>query len=263
MLVRSITALSLFILAVWFIFLENYNFLISLVVILALIATFELYQMLKTAGYKPNLFLIIGGVGSAFLSLYFVNYHPYLVAWPIVILVGLIICLLGHELFRRKLFFLENGVILSIRLIFFFALISYVIFIRQLDNGAVNLFFIGSLVAGSDTFAYLGGKFFGKRKLTSISPKKTVEGAVISFALVVIFGGIWSYIFHLPMIKYVVAAVLVSIFAQMGDLHESLTKRCLNTKDSSHILPGHGGVYDRIDSYFFVFPILYYYLVFI
>jgi len=115
-----------------------------------------------------------------------------------------------------------------------------------------------------DTAAYFFGKNFGRRQLSTISPKKTWEGAAAGFisailtawALSKLSGGAFSPAFAAG------AGVLIGIFGQVSDIAESMLKRAVGAKDSSSILPGHGGILDRFDSYIFLAPVIYYYAVF-
>lgn len=119
------------------------------------------------------------------------------------------------------------------------------------------------LVWVSDTFAFFGGKLFGKHKLAErISPKKTWEGSIIGFVFTLIAGFIIQYFFYndISLIHLLIIAVLVGVFAQIGDLFESHLKRSVEVKDSSNIIPGHGGVLDRFDSLLFSVPALYIFL---
>ena len=114
------------------------------------------------------------------------------------------------------------------------------------------------LIWTNDTFAYLSGRVFGKTKLIErISPNKTWEGTIggIIFTLIVGFclglqnGG-------LNMDFWFISAIIIAPSAIVGDLIESLFKRNLNIKDSGTILPGHGGILDRLDSIIFVIPFI-------
>ncbi len=118
------------------------------------------------------------------------------------------------------------------------------------------------LIWSTDTFAYLVGKNFGKTKLLKeISPNKTVEG---------FFGGmvacfiasylIANYFTALTLTQWVVIAALVSVFGVLGDLIESMFKRQAGIKDSSNLIPGHGGFLDRFDSVIFAAPFIFIYL---
>jgi phosphatidate cytidylyltransferase len=110
----------------------------------------------------------------------------------------------------------------------------------------------------TDTGAYFGGKFLGRRKLwPSISPNKTIEGSLSGIILAVVIMVIVSTTVHLvPVSKAVIMGLVISISGQIGDLMESAVKRTLDVKDSGNILPGHGGILDRFDSLLVVFPVL-------
>ncbi len=114
-----------------------------------------------------------------------------------------------------------------------------------------------------DTAALLVGKTLGRTPFAPlISPKKTNEGAAGGFLAGILAAALLHQIaFHdLPLRHVIAAAALVAVFSQMGDLAESLLKRAAQVKDSSHLIPGHGGVLDRVDSLLFAFPVLYFYL---
>jgi len=116
-----------------------------------------------------------------------------------------------------------------------------------------------AVVWSVDTFAYLTGKFFGRRKLVpSVSPKKTVEGAIGgTLGGVLVSSAVASclrvFSANLPSLLIL---TLICVVAQFGDIFESYFKRMFNVKDSGKIIPGHGGVLDRLDSSLAVAPIL-------
>ena len=124
-----------------------------------------------------------------------------------------------------------------------------------LTDNFVLMIFIS--IWASDTFAYLGGVTFGKHRiLPRVSPKKSWEGAFFGIA-----GGIFVWWLSasqgwilLPMSKALFLGALISIVAIFGDFFESLLKRDADIKDSSHLLPGHGGILDRFDGFIFVAP---------
>ena len=117
-----------------------------------------------------------------------------------------------------------------------------------------------------DTLAYFGGLSMGRHKLfPRVSPNKSWEGAAWGFlgsiATMILFQ---QYLLpYLQMHQAIVIGVIVGVFGQIGDLIESLLKRDANVKDSSELIPGHGGVFDRFDSLIFVSPILYLYIDFV
>lgn len=119
------------------------------------------------------------------------------------------------------------------------------------------------LVWVSDTFAFIGGKLFGKHLLApGISPKKTWEGSFSGF-LFTLVAGIMLKVFWKMDFSYehvFMISIIVGVFAQIGDLFESHLKRTVKVKDSSNLIPGHGGFLDRFDSILFSVPALYIYL---
>ena len=116
----------------------------------------------------------------------------------------------------------------------------------------------------TDSCCYYAGMQFGKHKLAEvISPNKTIEGAIGGTLACVIFCLIFVIlVFNLPWYHALVLGILISVFAQIGDLCESMIKRDAGVKDSSDIIPGHGGFLDRTDSYILTIPVVYYYLQF-
>ena len=119
-----------------------------------------------------------------------------------------------------------------------------------------TLVFMISLSALMDTLAYFGGKSFGRKKfLSNISPNKTLEGFLIALLgtplLVMPF---LAFFYEYDFIRLLIFVLLVSIFAAVGDATASLFKRVAGVKDSSNLLPGHGGILDRIDSHLAAAP---------
>lgn len=115
------------------------------------------------------------------------------------------------------------------------------------------------LIWTNDTFAYLVGKNFGKNKLfPSVSPKKTIEGFAGGLVFTIIGGALLShyYIMASTLYIWIIIATIVSIFSTLGDLIESKLKRVAGIKDTGNIMPGHGGILDRLDSIIFVIPFI-------
>lgn len=111
----------------------------------------------------------------------------------------------------------------------------------------------------NDTFAYIVGKSIGKNKLfEKISPKKTIEGFLGGFVFSILAGILISkYYTQASLSIWIIIAILVSVFGTLGDLIESKFKRMAKVKDSGAIMPGHGGVLDRLDSLIFVAPFIF------
>lgn len=126
----------------------------------------------------------------------------------------------------------------------------------------LEVFMLFVLIWSSDTFAYLTGKFFGKHKMApKISPKKTWEGFAGGVVLTLVLGFFVEQYFPELRGNWMVVGLLVSIFAPLGDLVESQLKRSFAVKDSGNIIPGHGGVLDRLDSFIICAPVVYLYFI--
>ncbi len=145
--------------------------------------------------------------------------------------------------------------------------LSLLVFIREQDHGIFWILWLLIVVFSNDTGAFYGGKFFGRHALApNISPNKTIEGTISGILTSTVFGFIFSVIFFNDFslsFLMIPASFIIAIAGQGGDLFESALKRASGIKDSGSILPGHGGILDRIDGLLFAIPVLYIYLLFI
>ena len=137
---------------------------------------------------------------------------------------------------------------------------AHLILLRNEPGGLYWLLWLTGITVGSDSFAYYVGRMLGKRKLCpAVSPGKTVAGFVgglVGSVTVSVFLARFLFVDHDPVVMGMAAAVL-SCVGVLGDLCESMIKRAMSVKDSGSILPGHGGILDRIDSLLFTTPVLY------
>ena len=145
-------------------------------------------------------------------------------------------------------------------------LMSHFILIRQTPTGILWIYFILVLAFSGDIAAYYVGRRMGKKKLLpKVSPGKTVEGTiglvVGSIAGCLLFRQLFFPLLSVP--HAVILGLVGSIAGQLGDLCESALKRAAGVKDSGVMLPGHGGILDRLDCLMFITPFVYYYQVFI
>jgi phosphatidate cytidylyltransferase len=132
--------------------------------------------------------------------------------------------------------------------------------IRSGTDGVVWIFLILAMIFAGDTAAYYVGSYWGRRKLSpTVSPKKTVEGALGGIAANIVVGLIFKIAFlpSLPWVSGILFFAVAGAAGQIGDLFESVLKRTNDIKDSGRILPGHGGILDRIDALLFATPVAY------
>lgn len=167
--------------------------------------------------------------------------------------------LLGYTVLVKNKFTFEDASFLLLSAVYVGLGFYYFVQVRQI--GLEYVFYAIVVILATDTGAYFFGRALGKHKLwPEISPNKTIEGAIGGIVLACIV----AIIFHLivPVHDSTYIVLIVTIFAsmcgQVGDLVESAFKRHYGVKDSGNILPGHGGILDRFDSWLFVFPFLHF-----
>ena len=209
--------------------------------------------------FHKTVFLIISIL--IVISFYFEHFNYVLILYFLMFMF-----LIVSEVFKEEKHFEAVGTwLLSVVYISTpFGLLSLMDSAKMLDFYGANYAIICLvLVWVSDTFAFFGGKLLGRHKLAErISPKKTWEGSIIGFAFVIISGVvIWKFFYpDFTVWHWLSVTVIVGFFAQIGDLFESNLKRSVKVKDSSNLIPGHGGALDRFDSILFAVPALYIFL---
>ena len=144
--------------------------------------------------------------------------------------------------------------------------LSTIVLLRNGTDGVTWVFFILFIVFAGDVGAFYSGKVFGRHKLSpAISPGKTIEGSIGGMGFSMIVGYIFMRLFlpHLDTPLIFLLFIVINVSAQTGDLFESELKRAGHIKDSGNILPGHGGMLDRIDALLFAAPVAYMFKTFL
>ena len=234
------------------------------------LALWEFYVLCKRLQLKPD--AATGFVASAALltiplneiSLYF-NYLLFLFVVIVLVIVTLIRAMLKGAPFD-KMIASSGATILGV--LYIVLLGTHLVLIRvgfppQVSAHLLSFFFL--VLMGSDAGAYYVGRAIGKHKLApSISPGKTWEGAVGGVAAALAMAVLAHYWFfrELPLKWALPLALTMSIVGIFGDLVESALKRSASAKDAANILPGHGGLLDRLDSLLFNAPLIYYFAAF-
>lgn len=192
-----------------------------------------------------------------YLSLYFNFYTKELIIISVILIFFILMT-------KNKITGLTASIAITCFGIFFIPWALYhMVLIRDIpEYGIKYIIFLFINIWLLDTGAYFIGKKFGKHKLAkNISPKKTIEGAVAGVISAIIVSLLCRFIFMQDIISIneaILFAVVISFIGQFSDLAESVFKRDADIKDSGNILPGHGGMLDRFDSYLFAAPIFYY-----
>jgi phosphatidate cytidylyltransferase len=239
---------------------------------LIIVSLFEFYDMLRSKGIRT---LRITGVICAIvlcLCAYWGKTEYMNASLTFILILFLSLQLLAREP-RASVANLSNTLL---GLLYIGWLFSYLIVLRKLPMGRECLFTLLLITWIGDSGAYIIGTKWGRRKLIPrISPKKSIEGAGggLVFSLLAALLTRWFFVIplaskwfnplDLSITHYVVLGLLLGAVGQVGDLAESLLKRDANVKDSSRIIPGHGGLLDVIDSLLFTAPVMYYYTIYV
>lgn len=245
---------------VWIMLHGGYGFLFFTVSIAAL-AQWEFYKAARHKGYQPIEWLGIGA-GSVYLaSVSSVGLVPFSAEFTMA---AMVLAASIAEVFRQRSTALANvmttvgGFLYIPFMIGFFHLMQQQFQEHYHTGGRLFTVILFAGIWLCDSAAYFSGKFLGKHKLLErVSPKKTWEGAIGGFicSIVGVYGlSEWLLKPALPMLFIVLTGAIIGTIGQIGDLFESLIKRDAQIKDSSGILPGHGGILDRFDSALFVAP---------
>lgn len=184
-----------------------------------------------------------------------------------VIAFDLILCALMTQFrFKKDPEMVETVFKQLVGVIYVALFLSFIVSVRKGENGVTWFFFLVFIIFAGDIGAYYTGKRWGKHKLCpAVSPGKTIEGAIGGILANIVFGILFKLIFlsALPVVKSVLFFICIGAVGQIGDLFESQLKRLAKMKDSSQILPGHGGLLDRIDALLFALPTAYFFKEFI
>jgi len=244
--------------------------LFVLTLLIIFFATKEYVCILKHKGFYPSIKVILFA-DTIFAVLAYLNRFNLL---SFAVAISSIIAFIW-VLFKGRQPYIANVATTILGFIYSGLFPLYLIFLRDIGSqptydylikstgdcvgkGFVLLLFFSVLI--TDTGCYYFGSKFGKHKLAPvISPNKTIEGAIGGTFCAICMSLFIGHLIGLPIYHSIIAGLLIALFAQIGDLCESLIKRDAGVKDSGNTLPGHGGFLDRTDSYVFTLPILYYY----
>ena len=209
----------------------------------------------------PVGFIVFYRFGIRFLN------HDFYFIFNIQELLGIaLVFIASFTLFKypNELYY-DNGKLIFI-VIYVFLSFSFALGLPMFNYSEKHFgwetFILFTLIWSSDGFAYFAGRMFGKHKMApKISPKKTWEGFAGGVICTLILGFFIEQ--KMPELRgnWIIVGLLVSIFAPLGDLVESQLKRTFGVKDSGNIIPGHGGVLDRLDSFILCAPVIYLYFI--
>ena len=253
-LITALWGLPLVTIAIWF----GEPWFTIVIALLGMLAAYEFYRIIANKQVKAFTYL-----GLIWTLLFILSPHFNHTAITPLLLTSLIVISLICTLARRPVEGAYTGGMWTIAGVLYVGwLLSYLVALRGIDAGRYWVFLALFITFASDSSAYFIGQAWGKHRFApSISPGKTWEGAIAGILGAVIIGLGLVRLFGLPLSygQATLLCLLVSVFAQLGDLVESLFKRNMGIKEAGNMLPGHGGILDRVDSAAFTTVIVYYY----
>ena len=245
---------------------QEYLYL-SLILFFVVVGAWEAIRIMKFGeGWWKWIVFPVGFIVFYRFGLRFLN-HDFYFIFNIQELLGIaLVFIASFTLFKypNELYY-DNGKLIFI-VIYVFLSFSFALGLPMFNYSEKHFgwetFILFTLMWSSDGFAYFAGRMFGKHKMApKISPKKTWEGFAGGVICTLILGFFIEQ--NMPELRgnWILVGLLVSIFAPLGDLVESQLKRTFGVKDSGNIIPGHGGVLDRLDSFILCAPVVYLYFI--
>lgn len=240
----------------------------------ALAGIHEFYSAARSGGYKPLDFLgyllclpllyiaLSGGKG---LGIGFIDAAATPQGISFSIFLSMVV-LFSFIVFLNAKYNLADISMTLFGIMYVAFLLSFVTLTRNMDKGYLYIWLIFIGAWATDTFAYFTGVSIGKTKiLPAISPKKSLEGSIggiIGCIAVMLLFGLFAakYLDEIPLYHFIILGFICGIVSQVGDWAASAIKRFVKIKDYGRIMPGHGGVLDRVDSILFVAPTVYFYI---
>ena len=257
--ITTLWSVPLLIVAIWFD--KPLPWFTVLIAVWGLLAAFEFYRMVSVSKMRSLTFF-----GLIWTLLFILSPHfDYDILIPLLLTSTIVLPMLMLVLNPNKENSFINWAWTIAGILYVGWLLSYLVALR-LDAGRDWLFLALFVTFGSDTFAFFVGRALGRHKLSPrISPHKTWEGAIGGVAGAIIMSLVLVALLGLPLSysQAILLGLLVSIFCQLGDLAESLLKRNMGVKESGRLMPGHGGVLDRMDSVVLAGVVVYYFFVII
>ena len=232
-------------------------------IVFAMVAAMSVHEYFNAFKEKANPVIWIGYVASALIA--FIHIIPLEHAITIVsVLIPSGITILFLQVILSNMKTTVNDIAITFFGICYISLfLMFIPLIHGMENGKFFVWFIITSAWGTDVFAYLVGKTIGKHKFSKISPNKTIEGCIGGIFGSILFGLLFAFCFNtffdMNFSYWVVLgiAIILSIVGQIGDFAASSIKRSVGIKDFSNLIPGHGGMLDRIDSVIFIAPFAY------
>ncbi len=233
-----------------------------LIYILISLAAFELITLTRPRVFSWPLIFSNGLLIGLSLTLRQIDLLQALIA--ILLVTGLFFLITIRNPERLGSFVRDIGIHFLV-MGYLYVPLYFMLELKKLGANGNFLFFMIFVIAIGDSGAYFIGSAFGKHKIYPLaSPKKSLEGLIAAVLTAGLSAGLslWLFPLPVPLSTATISAAVIGLFSQLSDPVESLFKRACGQKDSGSLLPGHGGVLDRLDSYIFCAPLLYYIIMY-
>ncbi len=233
-------------------------------IIVSLIAIRSIYEYSKCAKNTCNVISWLAYIPAIFIA--FIHIIPvdlWMKILPMIIPVFLLFLFMKVIITDGKTTYKDVAYTIA-GVIYLISLIIFLPLLYGKENGKIYFWYVILSSWGSDIFAYIIGKHFGKHKFSKISPNKTIEGCIAGLVGAVVLSLLYTvfvnktYNLNMNYLYIAIICAILGILGQVGDFSASVVKRHFDVKDFSDLFPGHGGMIDRIDSIIFIAPFAYY-----
>ena len=236
--------------------------------VIAIMTLYEYFNSFKEEK-ENNALRWIGYLAALVIAFIHVIPQQYVLHTILGIIPVSILILFSQIILTDMKYNIKNIAITFFGICYIVLFMFFIPLIREMENGKILIWFLFIAAWGTYTFSYCIGRNFGKHKFSKISPNKSIEGCIagtvgsvlIAIVYTTICNNVWNMNINYLLISII--AVVLSLVSQIGDFAASSIKRYTGIKDFSNLIPGHGGMLDRIDSVIFIAPFAYFLLTLI
>ena len=232
-------------------------------IVLAIIAIIAIHEYFNAVSKISNPIKWIGYVSCLSIGVIHLIPEDYFSLFVTIAMASVVTILFLHIIITDMKINFKDIAYTFFGIFYVVFLISFLGFIYGLPNGKILIWYAIIVAWGTDIFAYFIGRHFGKHKFSKVSPKKSIEGCIGGVLGAIILSLIYTYILNIYLnvnysYLYITAiSIFLSLIGQIGDFAASSIKRYVEVKDFGNLIPGHGGILDRIDSLIFLAPFAY------
>ena len=229
----------------------------------AIVSVISIHEYFNAFKGKANPVKWVGYLAAFAIAFIHVIPTEYILPIITVAIPIIIIVLFLHIIISNMKVTLNDIMVTFFGICYIVLFTMFIPMIKGMENGTILIWYIFTSAWGTDTLAYIIGKKFGKHKFSKVSPNKSIEGCISGLIGAIVLGLIYTYFvntylgMNISYIFILIISTVLSLLSQIGDFSASCIKRYVDIKDYSNLIPGHGGMLDRIDSVIFIAPFAY------